>query len=130
MPATAPSVKSPHILIVEDDKAIYNACTVLLQHYQYHVSLARTLAEGARLLTSLLPDLMILDLSLPDGDGIHLLETIRTSSLSTQVFILTGDSTRQTERKIRRWMPDKFFRKPLNFLEILEAIRERLMPAA
>ena len=115
------------ILIVEDDKYIYNACYTLLKHYEFEVMLATTLADGKRFLSAK-PNLVLLDLSLPDGDGAQLLECIRTTGLQTKVFILTGDTSKETQRKIRRWLPDQFFNKPLNFLDILEAIRLQLKP--
>lgn len=129
MPTTQAKPSSPRILIVEDDKSICNACHMLLKHYEFDVTVATTLAEARRHLSNN-PDLIILDLSLPDGDGMQLLEKIRTGGLKIQVFILTGDTSKETERKIRRWMPDRFFCKPLNFIEILEAIHERFEPAA
>jgi DNA-binding response OmpR family regulator len=115
------------VLIVEDDKAIYTACHTLLKHYQFDVMLATTLAAATHSLAAK-PDLVILDLSLPDGNGAALLEKIRSSGQQVKVFILTGDETKETERKLRRLMPDRFFHKPLNFIEILEAARETLSP--
>jgi DNA-binding response OmpR family regulator len=122
-----PNIARPNrrVLIVEDDRAIYNACLVLLEHYEYEVLVAPTLAQARQGLASR-PHLVILDLSLPDGDGVQLLGAIRKAYPATRVFVLTGDMKVETENRVKRFSPDRYFHKPLNFIEVLEAMRECL----
>ena len=129
MPTASTLSQAPRILLVEDDKSIFNACAILFRHYEFNVTIATTLAEAKPILATGF-DLVILDLLLPDGEGTDLLQQVRTFGIRSKVFILTGSNDKTSMLKIRRWMPDKFFRKPLNFLEILQATREALTPAA
>jgi two-component system KDP operon response regulator KdpE len=121
----SPVNSDKRVLIVDDDRAIYNACHLLLKHYEFDVLVAPTLAQ-ARLHLASRPHLVLLDLSLPDGDGVQLLGAIRRGSAGTRVFVLTGDMTAGTEARVRRLSPDRYFHKPLNFIEVLEAMRECL----
>jgi DNA-binding response OmpR family regulator len=117
------------VLIVEDDRAIYNACLVLLEHYEYEVMVAPTLAQARQCLSGN-PHLVLLDLSLPDGDGAQLLTNIRKAHPGTKVFVLTGDLKVETENRVKKFAPDRYFHKPLNFIEVLEAMRECLEETA
>lgn len=122
----ANAAQSPRrVLIVEDDRAIYNACLVLLKHYEFEVVVAPTLTQARQCLASK-PHLVLLDLSLPDGDGVQLLPHIRRACPGTRVFVLTGDLKAETEKRVKRYSPDRYFHKPLNFIEVLEAMRECL----
>ena len=72
------------------------------------------------------PDVMVLDLMLPDGSGIDLLEAVRAAGKPTRVIVLTGSHDAALERKVRRLAPEAVYHKPLNFLELLEGIREQI----
>ncbi len=128
MPFSQTPLRTEKILLVEDDKSISDAFAVLFRHYEYQVTVASTLAEGQAALSTGF-DLILLDLLLPDGDGTEILQQVRVSGITSKVFVLTGSTDKTAMLKIRRFMPEKFFRKPLNFLEILDAAREVLTPA-
>jgi DNA-binding response OmpR family regulator len=121
----APSSTNAKILIVEDDVAISSALQTLLHHYEFNTTVARTLTEGRNQLASL-PNLIILDLVLPDGDGIDLLERIRRINCQVPVIVLTGSADPEHHRRIIRLKPARRFQKPLNFFELLDAIRHEL----
>ncbi len=116
---------NPSILLVEDDKAISTAVQTLLAHYGYEVTLARTLNEAKKLIQNN-PALVILDLMLPDGDGLDLMERMRATGSKARVIILTGSVDPDHERRMKRLKPSKYFRKPLNFFELLEGIRAEI----
>ena len=65
------------ILIVEDDKSIRNFLKAILEANEYDVILAATGTEAYSLITSRCPDLVILDLGLPDMDGMTILQKVR-----------------------------------------------------
>ena len=81
------------ILVVDDERAIRQALEGWLRAKRYGVSSADTLAGGDRLLRGDTFDLVFLDLKLPDGPGIELLERIQKMPDRPQVVIMTGQAT-------------------------------------
>ena len=81
------------ILVVDDERAIRQALEGWLRAKRYGVSSADTLAGGDRLLRGDSFDLVFLDLHLPDGAGIELLERIQKMPDRPQVVIMTGQAT-------------------------------------
>ena len=69
------------ILLVEDEENIRNMVATMLDTAGYQPILADSCTRAQILFTSYLPDLMILDLGLPDRDGMSLLDFVRQSSL-------------------------------------------------
>lgn len=78
------------ILIIDDDPDICRLLSRFIQSTGYEVSVACTLKEGKNLLESTDFDLVLLDLELPDGDGLQALPRILESSSNPEVIIITG----------------------------------------
>lgn len=74
------------ILVVDDDPAILSGITILLEQAGYHVLQASNGADARRLLANK-PDLVILDIMLPDDDGIELCRVIRQQTHDTPVLM-------------------------------------------
>ena len=113
------------VLVVEDDQAVSAALHLLLTHYGYEVEVAGTLAEARRALAGggPGPGVIVLDLNLPDGSGLDLLEHVRSTHRRSRVAVLTADVDPAHLRRLKTLRPDRFFRKPLNFLDLLAAVR-------
>ncbi|MEE1074372.1 MAG: response regulator, partial [Acutalibacteraceae bacterium] len=79
------------ILLVEDEANIRNLVATLLDTEGYKTIQATSCEEARLLYTSHLPDLIILDLGLPDTDGMHLIDLVRKDSL-TPVIVLSARS--------------------------------------
>ena len=77
------------ILIVEDDPSISNLLTAILKANSYQTMTAKTGAEAETLLASWCPDMVILDLGLPDIDGVAILKNLRTWS-SMPVLVVSA----------------------------------------
>jgi CheY-like chemotaxis protein len=75
--AIAPSSRRVRILIVEDDKDTAAILTTLLQSHDIETSIASTGREAIRLSQAVNPDLMILDIGLPEGDGFDVVEWLQ-----------------------------------------------------
>ena len=78
-----------HILIVEDSQLVIDALAVLFDAAGKRVSGARTLAEAREIVDADPPILVLLDLRLPDGDGLTLVPELRDAGAI--VIALTGD---------------------------------------
>ena len=119
------------VLVVEDDQTVSAMVEMLLRHYGYDVDVAGTLADARRQLVGSDPDVIVLDLNLPDGSGLDLLEHARATGLRARVAVLTADVDPGHLRRLKGLRPDRFLRKPLNFLDLLAAVRgDPVAPAA
>jgi DNA-binding response OmpR family regulator len=81
----------PHVVVVEDSVLVTDALRVLLESAGYRVSIAAGVGDALRLPLDAAPDLMLLDLSLSDGDGLEILTELRARGLEPRTtFALTG----------------------------------------
>lgn len=83
---------APLVLVVEDSDAIRAAFTILLEESGYAVAAAATGAEAVRLAEGRAPDLVLLDLGLPDISGLDVLRRIKANPATAHlpVVALTG----------------------------------------
>jgi DNA-binding response OmpR family regulator len=87
---TAPP-KAQHVLVVEDNVDVGDAFRVLFESTGRRVSVARTVADALTVTRAEPVDLMLLDLTLPDGSGFDILTTLRESDARPSVTVaLTG----------------------------------------
>lgn len=113
------------ILIVEDDKYIIHFLSISLKEENYGLWVAKTVKEAVSLFYANRPDLVILDLGLPDGDGMEVIESIREAA-DTPVIVV---SARQDEdEKIRALDAgaDDYVTKPFYMGELQARIRAAL----
>ena len=68
------------------------------------------------------PHVVLLDLMLPDGDGLAVLEAIRDRHLQAHVTVLTGVGDLDRLDRARSLKPDALLQKPVDFLQILQQI--------
>jgi CheY-like chemotaxis protein len=80
----------PLVLVVEDSDAIRGAFTILLEESGYAVAAAATGAEAVRLAEARAPDLVLLDLGLPDLPGLDVARRIKAAAPTIPVVALTG----------------------------------------
>jgi DNA-binding response OmpR family regulator len=115
------------ILIVEDSHLITEAFTILFTDAGYEVDSAATVAEAIERGTSEPVDLMLLDLSLPDGGGLEILEALRNKgSLPRATLAMTGDNDSKTRRNCLEAGCADVLLKPVPIGELLRHI-ERLL---
>jgi DNA-binding NtrC family response regulator len=80
----------PRILIVDDEHSIADALAVILTDEGYAVETASLMAAARSLLRAQAFDLIFMDLRLPDGTGIDLLDAVKQESPATEVILMTG----------------------------------------
>ena len=86
-------VENRRILIIDDERPIRLTLEALLSRHNYQVETAGTAAAGRKLLKDKSPALVLLDLQLPDAEGLEMLDQIKTEHPGTQVIILTAHDT-------------------------------------
>ena len=115
----------PVILIIEDEAPIRRFLAPTLGNQAYQVLQATTAAEGIAMARSHNPDLTLLDLGLPDQDGLKVLEDIRSWS-RRPVIILSARSQERTKVKALDLGADDYLTKPFGAEELLARIRVAL----
>ncbi|HJX26229.1 MAG TPA: sigma-54 dependent transcriptional regulator [Chthoniobacterales bacterium] len=86
-------VENRRILIIDDERPILLTLEALLSRHNYQVETAGTAAAGRKLLKDKSPALVLLDLQLPDAEGLEMLDQIKIEHPGTQVIILTAHDT-------------------------------------
>jgi len=105
------------LLIVEDNKELNNMINIYFSKNGFEVIQAFTREEGLSCFYDSSPDIIILDLNLPDGSGLDICREIKKIS-QTPVLILTANSSSEDEIGGLRSGADDYISKPFNF-EIL-----------
>jgi DNA-binding NtrC family response regulator len=120
------STENRRILIIDDERPILMTLEALLGRHGYQADVAANAATGMRLLQSKTPALVLLDLQLPDADGLHMLEQIKAEHPETQVVILTAhDSLNNAIESIKRGAYH-FISKPYAPEELLSLVEKAL----
>jgi DNA-binding response OmpR family regulator len=78
------------VLVVEDEGVLASNIRTFLEHHDYQVHIAGTLAAGLGHLVEMRPDVVIVDILLPDGDGREILRRARSLGLDIGIIIMTA----------------------------------------
>jgi DNA-binding response OmpR family regulator len=111
-----------HILVVDDDVAIRELIREYLVENNYKVSMAETGADMDRVLSAEIVDLVILDLKLPDEDGLAIARRLR-ESLDLPIIILTGRKEEVDRVMGLELGADDYVTKPFSNRELLARVR-------
>ena len=113
------------VLVVEDDKSIRNFFRTVLEANNYDVIMADTGTEAYSLITSRCPDVVILDLGLPDMDGIQFLRAVRKKS-SVPILVLSARSNERDKVEALDLGANDYVTKPFGTAELEARIRTAL----
>ena len=108
---------SRKILIVEDEKSIAHFISTILNSNDYETLLARSGSEAKTMISSHCPDLVILDLGLPDMDGIDVLRELRSWS-SLPVVVVSARSHEHDKVQALDLGADDYLTKPFGTAEL------------
>ena len=113
------------ILLVEDETNIRNLIATMLDAAGYQAILADSCSNGKIMWASYMPDLIILDLGLPDADGMHLLDYIRKDSL-TPIIVLSARTSETDKIAALDSGANDYITKPFSSGELLARVRAAL----
>jgi two-component system KDP operon response regulator KdpE len=113
------------ILVVEDDQAIAGMIQTLLETNGYQVLLAQRCRQGILMLSSHVPDLVVLDLGLPDLDGEEFIRIVRGSSM-VPIIVLSARSEEKDKVYALDLGANDYITKPFGTAELLARVRASL----
>lgn len=110
------------VLVVEDDKSIRNFFRTVLEANNYDVIMANTGAEAYSMVTSQCPDVVLLDLGLPDMDGMKILKSVREWS-SMPIIVVSARTHERDKVEALDLGADDYITKPFGTSELLARVR-------
>lgn len=113
------------ILIVEDETNICNLLETILTTNGYQVVIEGTCRDGIMMMMSYVPDLVILDLGLPDKDGLEFIKTIRQSD-TTPILVLSARSDENDKVLALDLGANDYITKPFGNAELMARVRAAL----
>lgn len=118
----------PTVLIVEDDADNRELLRVMLELWKYHVIEAADGIEALNLAETSCPDLILMDIKLPNIDGLETARLIRQSAKisSTPIIFLSGCAESKYRFAANEVGANDYLVKPLNFEKMKSAIAEQL----
>ena len=113
------------VLIIEDEKKILTFVSKILKKHDYKVLCADTGKEGLSLIGSQCPDIILLDLGLPDLDGCSIIQEVRAWS-SIPIIVISARSAEKEKVAALDLGADDYITKPFGTSELLARIRASL----
>ena len=106
------------VLVIEDEATLARNIARYLGRMEFDMRIAATLREGWAAYEEFRPDIVLLDLSLPDGNGLDLLKRMRAQDPQAKVIILTGHGSISTAVEAMRLGATDFLTKPVALGEL------------
>lgn len=113
------------VLIIEDEKNIQTFMGKILKRQEYRVLYADTGAQGLEIIRSQCPDIILLDLGLPDMNGFEIIREVRTWT-STPIIVISARTAEQEKVSALDLGADDYITKPFGTSELLARIRASL----
>ncbi len=115
----------PKILVVDDDKSILTVFNKILIRNGYAVEVANSYAEAFQLDEHERFDAAIMDIVLPDGNGIYLIQKLKVKRPNLLRIMVSGSPTKLAEAKELK-AGDAYFLKPVNLSQLVETLKVNL----
>jgi len=106
--------------VVDDDEKVAAICREVLTGLGYEVEVSSCLEDAHRALRERRPDVLLLDVQLPDGDGYHFLEELKAERASGYISVIFISARTETSAKVRalKLGADDYLTKPFDALEM------------
>ena len=114
------------ILIVEDHEATRETLTLLFQREGFLVSSARTVREASEAFQRESPTVAVIDIGLPDGSGLDLVEAFVAKDPNIRVIVVTAKDGDKLPEEAKKRGALTFIQKPYGFRDLLKAVNAAL----
>lgn len=116
----------PKILVVDDEQSIQEMLREILEASGHQVWMASNGIEGLECLKQIHPDIALLDICMPEMDGLSVLETINRSGCSIRVLLMSASVSTEKINRGLKFGAFAFIKKPFNISILLEAVKAAL----
>ena len=117
---------SPHVLVIDDDPWIHEVLGRELQYEGYRATFCLTGEEGVYALRDVEPDLIVLDLMLPDKSGYDLCKDLREGGLRVPILVLSSRELEADKVRLLDAGANDYVTKPFGMPELLARVRVQL----
>lgn len=114
------------ILVIEDESNIRSFAKTILEANDYQVITANTCQNGMMMFSSHRPDLVLLDLGLPDQDGLAFIHTIRAQQDGTPILVLSARTNETDKVEALDLGANDYITKPFGTAELMARVRAAL----
>jgi two-component system, NtrC family, response regulator HydG len=118
--------KHARILVVDDDENIRNTVKAILEDEGYSVDLAATGREAIKRTEETLYNVALLDIRLPDMEGVELLKLMKDAVPRTRKIMVTGYPSMQNAVAALNKNADAYLIKPVDIEKLLDTVKEQL----
>jgi two-component system, NtrC family, response regulator AtoC len=118
-----------HALIVEDDADSAETMAALISAQGFTVAIARTMRDARRQIVLQLPDLVLLDLQLPDGSGMDLFQDAQLVA-NSEIVLITGHASLESSIQALRMGAADYLVKPINMKQLQGILSRVMRPSA
>ncbi len=114
------------VLVIDDEQLIRWSVKETLQSLGYEVAEAETATEGLATFRQLLPEVVFLDVRLPDGDGLSILRSLKEENEDSAVIVMTAFGEIRTAVEAMRLGAYDYLKKPFDFDELQVLVEKAL----
>ena len=122
-------METKRIHILEDDQEIRNVIEILLKEEGFELQLSSTFSELKKNIQDAMPDLFLLDVMLPDGNGAEICEDLKTDIFTKHIPIIVMSAQNNSEQKAIDAFADDYISKPFDIYDVLERINIQINKA-
>lgn len=120
---------SPRVFVVEDDPLLREGVDLVLTHAGYSVTTTAVGRDAAHLAARFRPDLVLLDIRLPDISGLTVLSSLRAAGLGMPIIMMTADHRPETVRDVMSMGGSGYLLKPFEPQDLVARVRLALKSA-
>ncbi len=118
------------ILVIDDEQVICSGCRMILSDLGHTVDTCNTCKEGLDAIRKLDYHLVLLDIKLPDSDGMEILKIVRVEKLGIHVIVMTGYATIRSVVSAMRLGAFDYLPKPFTDEELIASVEKAMKNVA
>lgn len=116
-------MRKTRIHVLEDDDDIRNVIELLLKEVGFEVQLSSSFAELRANIQEAMPDLFLLDVMLPDGNGADICKDLKTDLFTKHIPVIIMSAQNSTNLNYNDVQADDYISKPFDIFDVLERIK-------